>query len=85
MKLSRTDRFKKDYQKLPQRIQKQTNQKLAFLLQDIRHPSLRVKKLKGEYSLFELSITMNYRLLFTIEDEAYVLRRIGTHTDMLGR
>jgi len=86
MKLNWTKSFVKNYQKLPQRIQKQTDQKLGFLLQNINHPSLRVKKLRGKKeAIYELSITMNYRLTFHIEGDIYVLRRVGTHTEILGR
>lgn len=86
MKLQWTKGFAKDYQKLPQLIQKQTDQKLGFLLQDIKHPSLRVRKVKGrKEEIRELSITMNYRLLFLIQDDTYVLLAIGTHSKILGR
>ena len=79
MKFDRAERFKKQYQKLPQQIQRLTNQKLGFLLEDFRHPSLRVKKYKGEKDVWEASITMNYRFTFRIEDSTYRLRRVGTH------
>ena len=85
MKFEQTKRFEKDYQKLPQRIRKQVGQKLGFLLQGIHHPSLRTKKIKSEKDVYELSITKNYRLTFHIEGDTYVLRKVGTHTDILGR
>ncbi len=85
MKLQWTKPFVKDYQKLPEKIQKQTDRKLKFLIANPRHPSLRLKKVKGEKDIFELSITMNYRLTFSIATDAYVLRHVGTHTDILGR
>jgi mRNA-degrading endonuclease RelE of RelBE toxin-antitoxin system len=47
MKVRRTDRFKKDYQKLPSDIQRRVDQKLRFLISDPRHPSLRIHKLQG--------------------------------------
>ena len=82
--------FTKSYQKLPQRIQKQTDQKLGFLIQDISHPSLRIKKVQGSLrgkkvvDVYELSITMRYRLLFQKTSDAYILLVIGTHDDILG-
>jgi len=86
MRLKWTKPFVKDYQKLPQQIQKQIDQKLGFLLQNIRHPSLRVKKVQGKREdIYELSVTMNYRLFFQIESDAYVLLAVGTHTEILGR
>ena len=50
MRLQWQKPFVKDYQKLPQHIQKQTDRKLGFLLQDIAHPSLGVKKVQGRVS-----------------------------------
>jgi mRNA-degrading endonuclease RelE of RelBE toxin-antitoxin system len=61
-------------------------QKADFLLQDIRHPSLRAKKIEGEkQNIYEGSITMNYRFLFLIEGDTYVLLTVGTHKDVLGK
>lgn len=79
MKFRRTDRFKKDYQKLPSDIQQRVDEKLRLLLRDLRYPSLRVHKLRGVEGLWEFSVTMNYRVLFEIEDEYYVLLGVGPH------
>ena len=79
MKVRRTDRFKEDYQKLPLGIQQRVDQKLRFLLRDPRHPSLRVHKVRGVEGLWEFSVTMNYRAIFEIEGEYYVLLGVGPH------
>ena len=78
MKVRRTDRFKKDYQKLPLDIQQRVDQKLRFLLRDPRHPSLRVHKVRGVEGLWEFSVTMNYRAIL-IEGAYYVLLGVGPH------
>ena len=79
MKIRRTNRFKKDYQKLPSDIQQVVDQKLVFLLRDLHHPSLRVHKLRGVKGLWEFSVTMNYRVIFEIEGAYYVLLGVGPH------
>jgi len=79
MKIRRTNRFKKDYQRLPSHIQGRVDEKLRFLLRDLRHPSLRVHKLRGAEGLWEFSVTMEYRVIFEIEDEYYVLLGVGPH------
>ncbi|MEK7727351.1 MAG: type II toxin-antitoxin system mRNA interferase toxin, RelE/StbE family [candidate division KSB1 bacterium] len=85
MKLQWSEEFKKDYRALPQHIQKQTDRKLRLLVEDLFHPSLRAKKMKGRKDeMYEASITMNYRVLFQISGDTYLLRRIGTH-DILNR
>ena len=73
MKVRRTERFKKDYQKLPADIQQRVDEKLSFLLHNGRYPSLRVHKLRGIEGLWELSVTMNYRVIFEIQGKCFVL------------
>jgi mRNA-degrading endonuclease RelE of RelBE toxin-antitoxin system len=78
MKIRRTDRFKKDYLTLPKNIQRRVDEKLKFLLRDPRHPSLRVHKIRVK-GLWEFSVTMNYRVLFEINGEFFVLLAVGPH------
>jgi len=47
MKLTFTERFVEEYEDLPQRLQKQVDKTLGFLLKNPRHPSLQTKKLEG--------------------------------------
>ena len=79
MKLFFTNRFKRDYKKLPATIQELTDKQLRFLVQDLSHPSLRVKKVRKYKNIFEGSITMDYRFLFQITSEGYILLRVGKH------
>jgi mRNA-degrading endonuclease YafQ of YafQ-DinJ toxin-antitoxin module len=44
-----------------------------------RHPSLQAKKMKGFENRWEARVTLHYRLIFSIEGNAYVLLRVGTH------
>ena len=74
-----TPRFDRLFRRLPERIRATTYEKLALYRQDPAHPSLRVKRIKGNDVLWELSITMNYRLTFEVQGEWVILRRIGTH------
>ena len=79
MKLTQVNRFKRDYKKLPLHIRKQTDRKLQYLVNDITHPSLRIKRVRKYTDVFEGSITKDYRFLFQITREGYTLLRIGTH------
>ena len=74
-----TPRFDKLFRRLPREIRDATYEKLALYLADQLHPSLRVKRIKGTDGIWEMSITMNYRLTFELEGERMLLRRIGTH------
>lgn len=79
MKLQPTERFRKDYERLPQPLQRRMNKALRFLLQNPRHPSIQIKKIKGYENHWEGRVTLHYRFTFTIEGDTYILLRVGTH------
>lgn len=60
-------------------VQKLTGDKIRLYLQSANHPSLRVKRMKGTSDIWELSVTMSYRLTFQLRERVMLLRRIGTH------
>jgi len=78
MKIRRTNSFLKDYRGLPTEIQDRVNKQLFYLIENPRHPSLRLKKLKGT-DKFEIRISRGYRLTFRYTEEIIELRRVGTH------
>jgi len=77
-------RFKKEYNRLPKKIQKAFDRKLQFFLKDISHPSLRVKRIEGTKDRWEGSVTMKYRFTFQFSENTLLFRTIGTH-DILSR
>lgn len=86
MRIIRTDPFKRDFKKLPENIKRRTEKALKLLVANLRHPSLQIKKTKGEvikgYSnVFEERITKNYRFLVLIQEDAYILIRCGRHDE----
>ncbi len=83
MRLDRTERFKRDFRALPERIQRRAEKQLALFLQNPSHPSLRIKKMQGSHNIWEGRITKSYRFTFQIRQDACLLRRIGTH-DVFG-
>ncbi len=83
MKLLFTAPFQHDYQRLPLRIQRALDKALGFLSVNREHPSLRVKKLPGT-AFWYGRVTRAYRFTFQFENDAIILRRVGTH-DILGR
>jgi mRNA-degrading endonuclease RelE of RelBE toxin-antitoxin system len=85
MRISRTGSFKEDFSQLPVPIQKLFEKKLKLFMDNIRHPSLRVKKLQGFENRWEASINMFYRFTFEIHKDHYLFRRIGPHDTTLQR
>jgi mRNA-degrading endonuclease RelE of RelBE toxin-antitoxin system len=78
MKIRRTNSFKKDYRGLPSEIRNRVDKQLHYLLENPRHPSLRLKKLKGT-DKFEIRVSRGYRMTFRYVDQILELRRVGTH------
>ena len=77
-KISYSRSFAKDYRRLPKEAQENIDQKLKFLLENFQHPSLRLKKLRGTI-YWEISVTMNYRLILRLEGDEIRLITVGTH------
>lgn len=83
-----TDLFKRDFQRLPETIKRRTETAIRLLLSNPHHPSLRIKKVKGNIlqgykNIFEGRITRDYRFFFLIETDVYILLRCGRHEEYL--
>ena len=85
MRILRTDLFKEDYSRLPKSARQKFERKIRLFINNISHPSLRVKKMRGHENRWEASIDMFYRFTFEIHPEYYLLRRIGPHDEVLKR
>ena len=86
MKLELTSAFRKDYRKLPRPIRHKAKKQLRFLAQNIKHPSLRVKRMRGKYdknTLWEARIDRFYRLSFFKQKNTLYLLRIGPHEKVI--
>ena len=79
MQLLRTERFKKDFKRLPPEIQERVGRTLGRFVDAPRHPSLHVKKMEGAPDIWELRVSDNYRITFQLVQEGALLRRVGTH------
>ncbi|MGF7058687.1 type II toxin-antitoxin system RelE/ParE family toxin [Brassicibacter mesophilus] len=80
-----TNAFKKGYKKLPDAIKTKAKKTIEILSVDPSYPSLRTK---NNYSwskylnskVHECSINMNYRIIFTYEeDKIILLHAVGEH------
>jgi len=76
--IRRTDAFLRDYRTLPVAIRERVDKQLHLLFENFRHPSLRLKKLKGT-DRFEIRISEGYRLTLRLDQGVMELRRVGTH------
>ncbi len=78
MIIRRTDAFLRDYRTLPVAIRERVDKQLHLLFENFRHPSLRLKKLKGT-DRFEIRISKGYRLTLRLDQGVMELRRVGAH------
>jgi mRNA interferase RelE/StbE len=76
--IRRTDAFLRDYRTLPVAIRERVDKQLRLLFEDFRHPSLRLKKMKGT-DKFEIRISKGFRLTLRLLQGIVELRRVGTH------
>lgn len=79
MEVRLTKSFTKDYRRLPKRLQVLVDNKLFLLLENSRHPSLGIKKMAGFDYIWEAKVTKGYRFTFQIEEQTYLIRRVGPH------
>ena len=79
MRLQPTERFANEYERLPQHLQRRVDKVLGLLLENPRHPSLQIKRIRGQENRWEGRVTLHYRFIFSLEGDAYLLLRVGTH------
>ena len=63
----------------PAPIQKAFLKQAAFLIQNLRHPSLRAKKYDEANNLWQARVNKDWRFYFVIEDDTYVILDIIPH------
>ena len=79
MKVFFTPHFQRSYNKLSAKIKKAFDKQFGFLLGDIRHPSLRIKKYDESRGLFQGRATDSHRFYFEIKKDIYIFHEIRTH------
>lgn len=85
MRFQRTERFKRMYKKLDLSQQNNIKKALKLMVENINHPSLRVKRVQGANGVWEASATMDLRITFEWENDLIVLKNCGEHDATLKR
>lgn len=81
MRRSTTKPFDREFKKFSKEIQDAFEKQIKFLLQDIRHPSLRAKKYDEGTDIWQARVTKNVRFYFRLEGDVYILLNIRRHKD----
>lgn len=83
MKISRAERFKKDFLDLPGTVRKKVSKQITLLLIDHTHPSLRIEGIKGRQGIYSVRIDRQYRMALTFQGEdTILLMRVLKHDDL---
>jgi mRNA-degrading endonuclease RelE of RelBE toxin-antitoxin system len=77
MRVLFTARFERSYRRAPAVIQRAFDKQLAFLLENLQHPSLRAKKYNNDR--WQGRVTRDWRFYFRIEGDTYILLDIMAH------
>lgn len=79
-----TDHAKKQLKKLPKNIKKKLQKQLHLLKDNIKHPSLHLRK-KANSDQYEGRIDIHYRFTGQFIDENFYITSIGMHDVGLGK
>ena len=79
MKVRFSSRFDRAYAETPAEIQRAFDRKLALLVQNLRHPSLRAKKYDESRDIWQARVNGGWRFYFRIEGDTYILLDIIPH------
>jgi mRNA-degrading endonuclease RelE of RelBE toxin-antitoxin system len=71
--------FERSYANAPFQIQKLFDRKLALLVQNLRHPSLRAKKYDEARDIWQARVDRAWRFYFQIRNDTYYLLNITPH------
>jgi len=78
-------KFRDLYRKLPTAIRRKALRQIHRLAQDLRHPSLQVKRIQGTPGIWEARVDIRHRMTFEFEGDILFLRVIGDHDEVLRR
>lgn len=81
MRVVFTRKFTRQYQQAPQQCQKQFDKQLEFLLQGLRHPSLRAKIYDQNRRIWQARVSGNWRFYFQIRNNTIYLITIKPHPE----
>jgi mRNA interferase RelE/StbE len=79
MKRELTVAATKDYAKAPLAIQRAFDKQVKLLIENFRHPSLRIKKYDEARNIWQGRVNRNWRFYFLIAGDTYVILNIIPH------
>ena len=86
MRFGRNRVFKRQFGKLPSKLQDRVEERLVMLIADESNPLLNDHKLGPPYETYRsINITGDYRLVYKrLDRDTFYLRAVGTHHQLYG-
>ena len=85
MEILFTEQFEQAYEKLTTAEKRSVRKALTLLIDNPRHPGLRVKKMEGGRNIWETRPSKRLRMTFEIAEETIFMRNVGEHDKVLKR
>jgi mRNA-degrading endonuclease RelE of RelBE toxin-antitoxin system len=79
MRLDYSPQFLRSWDKTPSQVQRRFEKQTAFLLENLRHPSLRAKKYDEAEDIWQARVDGAWRFYFQIKGDTYYLLNITPH------
>jgi len=79
MRLDYSPQFLRSWNKAPSQVQRRFDKQAAFLLENLRHPSLRAKKYDEARDIWQARVDGDWRFYFQIRGDTYYLLNITPH------
>ena len=83
MPIQFTERFAKQYERLPKTIQRKVDKALHLFDTDFRHPGLRSHPVEGMEDVFEAYVDAKYRMTFERYGNVFLMRNVDNHDECL--
>ena len=83
MPIELTERFVRQYTRLPDKICRKVNKALLLLDTDFRHPGLRSHPIEGIPHIFEAYVDKQYRMTFERRGDTFIMRNVDNHDECL--
>ena len=79
MIFERSERYRRSYRRLTQDDKEHVRKALRLLVRDMRHPSLRVRRMQGIVGICEARASRDLRITFEVTQGVALLRNVGHH------
>ena len=83
MPIEFTERFVKQYLRLPNTIQQKVDKSLTLLDADFRHRGLRSHPVESAPGVFEAYVDRRYRMTFERHGNTFTMRNVDNHDECL--